>query len=58
MNAFNCPDYMKAEGNAFPVHVMKAYEGVRVHLYSFLTLALDCGEWSSFMPQPLYLQGK
>jgi len=58
MNAFNCPDFIKAEGKAFPVHVMEAYEGVKVHLHSFLTLALDCGVWSSFMPQPLYSQGK
>jgi len=58
MNALNCPDYIKTESKAFPVHVMKAYEGVKVHLHSFLTLALDCGEWSSFMPQLLYSQGK
>lgn len=36
MNAFNCPDYIRAEGKAFPVHVMQAYEGVKVHLHSFL----------------------
>jgi hypothetical protein len=58
MNAFNCPDYIKAEGKAFPVHAMKTYEGVKVHLHSFLTLAMDCDEWSSFMPQPIHSQGK
>jgi hypothetical protein len=58
MNAFNCPDYIKTESKAFPVHVIKAYEGVKVHLHSFLTLALDCGKWSSFMPQLLYSQEK
>jgi hypothetical protein len=31
-------------------HVMKAYWGVEVYLYSFLTSALDGGKWSASRP--------
>jgi hypothetical protein len=34
-----------------PVHTMKAYEQVGVQLHSFLTSALDEGEWLVFFPR-------
>jgi hypothetical protein len=33
-----------------PVHTMKGYGGATVPLHSFLTLALDKGEWLTSLP--------
>jgi hypothetical protein len=48
------------ENGKVPVHAMKACEEVEVQLHSFLTLAIDWGEWSSsqsdrFVPEETIL---
>jgi len=48
---------MKRTGKFATVHVMKVYVGVQVRLHSFLTSALDIGEWSLSHPIILPLSG-
>jgi len=38
---------LNVKGNRFPVHAMKTYNGVEVDIPSFLTSALEGGEWSA-----------
>jgi hypothetical protein len=38
------------KGEVFSVHIMKAYNESRGKLHSFLTLALDRGEWLTSCP--------
>jgi hypothetical protein len=40
----------KSKGKGVPVHIMKGVGGVEVQLHSFLTSALDGGEWSASRP--------
>jgi len=37
---------------------MNVYVGKEVHFHSFLSLAIDEGEWSGFSPRPLHPRGK
>jgi hypothetical protein len=37
--------HKKVNGEVVPVHAMKAHGGIKVQLHSFLTWALDGGEW-------------
>ena len=36
----------QSKSKSFPVHTVKVYEGVVVKLHSFLSLAIDAGDWS------------
>jgi len=42
--------HILCEGKFIPVYDIKVYRGVEVQLHSFLTLALDGGEWSATHP--------
>jgi len=35
----------KCKSNVIPTHTIKAYRGLGVYLHSFLTSALDGGQW-------------
>jgi hypothetical protein len=37
--------HKKLKSEFVPVHAMKAHGGIKLQLYSFLTWALDGGEW-------------
>jgi hypothetical protein len=41
------------KNNFASMHAMKTYGGVNLQLQSFLTLALDGGEWSRYAPANL-----
>jgi len=40
-----------------PVHVVKAYRGLELYLYSFLTLILDEVYWTTLLPGTLVWEG-
>jgi hypothetical protein len=42
--------HVLCEGKFVPVYDIKAYGEVEVQLHSFLTSALDVGEWSATRP--------
>ena len=42
--------HVLCEGKFVPVYHIKAYGEVEVQLHSFLTSALDVGEWSATHP--------
>lgn len=46
------------KGKVDPVHVIKAYRGNKVELHSFVTLALDGGEWSTSQAAAIFAPKK
>lgn len=47
----SCIGNVKAKGEFVPVHsAIQAYGGMHIQLHTFLTSALDIGEWSDVHP--------
>jgi hypothetical protein len=55
--AWDTPKCKQGKGKVFPDHAIKTYRGTDVQLHSFLTSALDAGEWSTSRPS-LFTPGK
>jgi hypothetical protein len=55
---FRTSNQISGKGKAVPLHNMKAQRERMYSSYSFMTLALDGGEWSASRPGRALLSGK